>query len=95
LSLERGLVIEPVQGSHCARCRLDEELALIAEKLGKAKGTRGQLKSAGPGRGKKGKTGSAVLTPPVSVAPTLAELGVDRKEAAAAARYPSLVAPIY
>jgi hypothetical protein len=53
-------------------------LARLGELLGpmeKAKGTRGQLKSAGPGRGK---TGGTSVEPPVS-GPTLKELGVDKK----------------
>lgn len=66
--------------------RSDADLKLAAQlaKLPKAKGTRGQLRNAGPGRGKKGKTGGSLLVPPVSDAPTLAQLGVDKKWAARA-----------
>lgn len=60
-----------------AECKLGAELAEIP----KAIGTRGQIKSAGPGRGK---TGGVELAPPVSDAPTLKELGVERKRAARA-----------
>jgi N6-adenosine-specific RNA methylase IME4 len=60
--------------------RLAEELA----KIGPAKGTRGQIKR-GPGRGHK-KIGGAIIEPPISDAPTLAELGIDKKRAARAKR---------
>jgi hypothetical protein len=43
-------------------------------------GTRGQQMAPGPGRGKRGKTGGDKMEPPVSSAPTLAELGIDKKE---------------
>jgi hypothetical protein len=47
----------------------------------KNKGTAGQLKGAGPGRGK---TGSTKKVPPVSGPPTLADLGIDRKDSSEA-----------
>ena len=49
----------------------EESEIVVAEydKLPKATGTRGQLRSAGPGRGKKGKTGSSKSAPPVSELP--------------------------
>ncbi len=43
-----------------------------------AKGTRGQKLPAGPGRGKKGKTGGSLTVPPVSDAKTLAARGIDK-----------------
>ncbi len=45
----------------------------------KATGTRGQLRPAGPGRGKK--TSGTATDPPVSNTPTLADQGVDKKTA--------------
>src|SRR5947207_12691681 len=48
----------------------------------RATGTRGQLRTAGPGRGKK--TGGTKTEPPVSDAPTLAELGINKKRASIA-----------
>jgi hypothetical protein len=55
------------------------ELMGAARKAGKlAKGTRGQLKSAGPGRGKKGKTGRVTKTPPVSQEKSLSKQGIDK-----------------
>ena len=65
--------------------RANRRLADELDKLPKATGTRGQLTKAGPGRGKKGKTGGDTMEPPVSDAPTLAELGVDKKRSARAA----------
>ncbi|MCC6123361.1 MAG: MerR family DNA-binding transcriptional regulator [Pirellulales bacterium] len=53
------------------------KLAEVYEAGPKAKGTRGQLKSAGPGRGK---TGSTKTEPPVSDVPTLADLGINKKK---------------
>jgi hypothetical protein len=64
----------------------DDKLAVELDKVGKATGTRGQLRTAGPGRGKKGKTGGPELAPPVSEVPSLAEMDVDRKWAALAHR---------
>lgn len=50
------------------------------DKLGKAKehGAVARWRSL---RGKKGKTGGAVLVPPVSDVPTLAQIGVSKKTA--------------
>ncbi len=59
----------------------------------KAKGTRGQQLSPGPGRGKKGKTGGVSKTPPVSQVPTLAEQGVN-KNLAKRARKAAALAPL-
>jgi hypothetical protein len=53
-------------------------------RLPKATGTRGQLRTAGPGREKKGKTGVAILEAPVSDSPTLAHIGVEFKRSARA-----------
>jgi hypothetical protein len=47
-------------------------------------GTRGQALPPGPGRGHSVKTGGTGLEPPVSDAPTLKEMGVDKKRAARA-----------
>ena len=60
---------------------VDAEIKIRSEydKLPKAKGTQGQVLPAGPGRGKKGKTGGTKLDLPVSDAPTIAELGLNRK----------------
>jgi hypothetical protein len=51
-----------------------------------AKGTRGQLNTAGPGRRKKGKTGGVSKTPPVFEERSLADLGVDKSLAHEARR---------
>ena len=40
-------------------------------------GTAGQLNGAGPGRGK---TGSTKVKPPVLTAPTLADIGISKRE---------------
>ena len=59
-----------------------ESLAKLGEVLPdvpKAIGTRGQLRSAGPGRGKK--TGGIKLDPPVSSAATLKKLGISKRTA--------------
>jgi hypothetical protein len=60
------------------------EIKMAAEyaKGPKAAGTRGQLTTAGPGRGKKGKTGVPIIGPPVSDAPTLKERGLEKKRIA-------------
>jgi hypothetical protein len=50
-------------------------------KLPMAKGTRGQPLKAGPRWGKKGKTGGAIMDPPVSDTATAKELGVTKKRA--------------
>lgn len=52
----------------------DAERAKIEAALGKAKGTRGQIKR-GAGRGIKGRT---IIEPPLSDAPTLKQLGISR-----------------
>jgi hypothetical protein len=49
-------------------------LGELLRQLEKAKGTQGQLRSAGPGRGRKGKTGDTALVSPVLSTPTLAEV---------------------
>lgn len=59
------------------RIRAERRLGELLKETEKATGTRGQRLSAGPGRGNK--TGGAVLEPPVSVTPTLAEQGIDKK----------------
>jgi N6-adenosine-specific RNA methylase IME4 len=70
------------------RIEADLRLAEELDKLPKARGTRGQLrgsKHAGPGRGKKGKTGKpggSLSVPPGFDAPTYAEMGLDKKWAA-------------
>jgi N6-adenosine-specific RNA methylase IME4 len=65
----------------------EEKLAEERAKLGKATGTRGQLKGKIVGTAKKGKgrgyTGEAVVVPPVS-APSLKELGLGKRQAARA-----------
>jgi hypothetical protein len=63
-------------------CDAEIKIGTELKKLPPAKGTRGQQLPPGPGRGKKGKTGGSILVPPVSDAPTLAELGLARKRAA-------------
>jgi N6-adenosine-specific RNA methylase IME4 len=65
-----------------AEIRLGAEL----KKIPPNKGTRGQRLPAGPGRGRKGKTGQTLLELPVSDIPTLAELGIAKKRSARAKR---------
>lgn len=68
---------------------IDADLRLAQElkKLPKAKGTRGQLRGAKPGKAGKGagagkRSGGSLLAPPDLSAATLAQLGVDKKWAA-------------
>jgi hypothetical protein len=58
------------------------KLGELLQVMPKATGTRGQKLPAGPGRGNK--TGGAKAEPPVSVVPTYADLGLDKKTAAVA-----------
>jgi hypothetical protein len=46
----------------------------------KNKGTAGGVN--GPGRGRKGENGSTKAEPPFSPAPTLADIGIGKKESA-------------
>jgi len=68
----------------------DEKLADELAKIGKAKGTRGQLRGIKPGksrgRGKGSYAGGAVLALPAQSAPSLAEMNVNRKHAARAGK---------
>jgi len=70
----------------CARAGIADAPTIAEElaKVPKAKGTRGQPLKPGPGRGKKGKTGGTKSKPPVSDTPTLAELGVTKRQSAQA-----------
>lgn len=67
-----------------------EALALLGDVIKegpKAEGTRGQLTTAGPGRGK---TGGVKLSPPVSDVPTLKDQGVDKRTAKTARKLAAL-----
>lgn len=57
----------------------------------KAVGTRGQIKSAGPGRGNK--TGGTALEPPVSDAPTLKELQISKRRSTRSRKLASIPEP--
>jgi N6-adenosine-specific RNA methylase IME4 len=69
---------EVISFAHTLKIRALSKLADLTVDLPKARGTRGQLAGPGPGRGK---TGGTRIAPPVSVTPTLADLGITKKVA--------------
>jgi N6-adenosine-specific RNA methylase IME4 len=68
--------------------KAEVKLRLELERFERAKGTRGQIKGAKPGRSRKadgGLSGGAIVAPPdKEAAPTYAGLGIDKKRAARA-----------
>jgi hypothetical protein len=76
-----GIVAAGYRRASNADARIGAEL----KKLGKATGTRGQLRGATPGKGQRGKPGSrsggSIVVPP-DLAPSAFELGLTKKRAA-------------
>jgi site-specific DNA-methyltransferase (adenine-specific) len=78
---KQQLGMESIQYAHGVEIDAKAKLAeCLQGKLNR--GTRGQRLPSGPGRGKKGKTGAAILVAPVSDVPTLKDLDINPKVSA-------------
>jgi len=89
----KGMGQAAVQYARGYALEAERRMGEILAKTPRAKGTRGQQLSAGPGRGKK--TGGHVMSPPVSDTPTLTDIGITKRESTQAQMLASLPRKVF